>query len=96
MKNQARIPSYNFLSVIRALKNDPLVYSAVHYINPKLVIRATWQFKPSGKHTRESMVITFGVPNYLEQIYIKGRKKKGLPLPRNVVARGWPKKRGKK
>lgn len=70
------------------------VKSATKYLSPKLVIRATWHNKPSKRNNRETMVVTFGQPNYLERAFVKLAKKAGEPFPiKKVQLRAWPKKR---
>ena len=67
---------------------------AVKIIDDKTVVKATWHNKPSGKNSREEMVITFGRPNYQDSDFIKRCKKAGEPFPiKKIQFRPWPKKR---
>jgi hypothetical protein len=69
--------------------------SAVRYLGPKLVVRATWHNKPSKRNSREEMIVTFGEPNYSERLFVKACQKAGEPFPVNRVQfKPWPKKRG--
>lgn len=88
------IPSArDFQQVIDTLLNYD-VKTATKYISPKLVARATWRHKPSRKHTREEMVVTYGAPNYREVIFVKLALKAQEPFPiKKVQMRAWPKKR---
>ena len=71
--------------------------TATKYIDEKTVVRATWRHKPSGRNSREEMVVTIGIPNYLERDFIKSCKKAGEPLPvKKIQFRKWPIKKGKK
>lgn len=74
------------------------VKTATKYLSDKLVIRATWQGKPSARNTRETMLVTYGVPNYLERNFIAACKKAGEPIPvKKVQLKAYPvKKKPKK
>ena len=70
------------------------IRSVTLYVDPKFVVRATWRRKPSNRHTREEMVLTYGEPNYLEAAFVKLLKKADEPFPvRKIQQRPWPKKR---
>jgi len=90
---KAAVPDHAFSDVIdHLISND--IRSAVKYLSPKLVVRATWRHKPSARHTREEMVVTYGAPNYLEVAFVKLLKKAGEPFPvLKIQQRAWPKKR---
>lgn len=68
--------------------------SVVQYIDAKTVVKATWQRKPNGRTTSETMLVSFGAPNYLETIFIKQCIKAGEPFPvKKIQLRPYPKKR---
>lgn len=55
--------------------------SAVKYLSDKLVVKATWSNKPSKTHKGETIVITFGKPNYRECKFIADCKKAKVSFP---------------
>jgi len=68
--------------------------SAVKFLSPKLVVKATWRHKPSKQHTREECVVTFGEPGYLQAKFIDACIKTGEPFPvKKVQLTAWPIKR---
>jgi hypothetical protein len=86
------------MSGIFATVCDTLIHSdaktATKYIDEKTVVHATWHFKPSNRNTRETMIVTFGAPNYLDRIFIKKCKKAGEPFPvKKIQLRAYPKKK---
>jgi hypothetical protein len=88
-------PKY-FSTVCNALIGSD-AKTATKYIDEKTVVKATWRHKPNGRNSREEMVVTFGVPNYLEVIFIKKCKKSGEPFPvKKIQIRAWPVYRVKK
>lgn len=91
MKTQ--IPPKAFSKVINALLAS-VSKTATLYLAPNLVVKATWRHKPKANHTREEMVVTFGVPNYLELRFAKQAFKAHEPFPiRKVQLKAWPVKR---
>lgn len=71
--------------------------TATKYLSEKLVVRATWQFKPSLRHAREDMRVTFGAPNFMERNFVKACKKAGEPFPPKAIQlKAYPKPRVKK
>jgi len=86
--------SRDFGRVVDYLVHTVNCKTATLFLSPKLVVRATWRHKPSRRHMREEMVVTYGAPNYREEHFIALAKKAGEPFPiRNVQLRPWPKKR---
>lgn len=68
--------------------------TAIKYLSPKLVVKATWHNKPSGKNRTEHAVVTFGVPGYKQQRFIDVCLKAGEPFPvKKVQLTAWPIKR---
>jgi len=55
--------------------------SAIKYLSDKLVVKATWQNKPKANNRGETMIVTFGRPNYREVAFIKNLKKAGKQFP---------------
>ena len=91
MKKQ--IPPKAFSKVVNALLGS-IAKSATLYLEPNLVVRATWRHKPRANHTREEVVVTFGAPNYLERKFVKLAIKGYEPFPvRKVQLKAWPVKR---
>jgi hypothetical protein len=68
--------------------------TAIKIIDEKTTVKATWHNKPSGRNSREEMVVTFGAPNYLDRIFIKKCKKAGETFPvKKIQFRPYPKKK---
>ena len=65
--------------------------SAVKYIDQITVVRATWHNKPSSRNRAETMVVSFGAPNYLEREFISRCKRNGIQLPKKAVLKPYPK-----
>lgn len=85
------VDSKLFAVVCHALINSD-AKSAVKYVDEKTVVRATWHNKPSGRNYRETMVVSFGLPNYLEREFIAKLKKAGESFPvKKVQFRPYPK-----
>ena len=55
--------------------------SAIKYLSETLVIKATWHNKPKANNRGETMIVTFGKPNYREVAFIKNLKKAGKQFP---------------
>lgn len=91
MKN--RIAPSLFGLVCSALVDMEGAKTAIKIINEKTIVKATYRFKPSNRHTREEMVVTMGAPDYLTAQFIKRCKKAGEPFPiKKIQFRAWPKK----
>lgn len=62
-------------------------HSATKYLSSRVVVRATRQLY-SGRvekgERRVTLIVSFGVPNYLERKVIANCRKAGLPLPKAV------------
>lgn len=68
--------------------------TAIKYLTPNLIVKATWRHKPMKRHTREECVVTFGTPGYLQQKFIDAAVKAGEPFPiKKVQLTAWPIKR---
>ena len=66
--------------------------SAVKYVSPKLVVRATYRFKPH--HDMHDIVLSICRPNAREREAVKRAKKRGDTFPLNgFVSKPWPKKK---
>lgn len=82
-----------FASVCNALVNSK-AKTATKYLDEKTVVHATWHFKPSARNTRETVILTFGAPNYLDRIFITKCKKAGEPFPvKKIQLRAYPAKK---
>lgn len=90
---KASVDEKLFSKVCSALINSD-ARSAIKYVAYNIVVRATWHNKPSGRHTRETMVVSYGAPNYRERKFIKACKKANEPFPiSRIQFRFWPKKK---
>lgn len=68
--------------------------TAIKYLSPKLIAKATWRHKPKASNTHEECVVTFGAPGYLQAQFIKSAIKAGEPFPiKKVQLTAWPIKR---
>lgn len=68
--------------------------SAIKYVSPRLVVKATWQQKPTKRDRGNTILVTIGQPNYLERKFIKLCQKANVPFPvRNVQLKYYPKKK---
>lgn len=68
--------------------------TAVKFLDEKTVVRATWHNKPSGRNSRETMVVSYGAPNFREREFVKSCKKAGQPLPvKKIQLRAFPAKK---
>ena len=68
--------------------------TAVKYLSPKLVVKATWHNKPSNRNRLEHAHVTFGAPGYRQQKFIDACVKAGEPFPlKKVQLTAWPIKR---
>lgn len=84
----------DFAKVTEAIMSYPECRKATLYVSDKCTIKATRQFKMDKRNTRETVLLTYGAPNYAEREFIKTRKKAGEPLPlKKVQLAWWPKKK---
>jgi len=91
------VPYAALSHVVLALARLPLVRRVTRFVSPTLVVRATRQFKHDPRATRETFLVTYGVPNYRERLDIKLFKKACEPFPvRRLRFDHWPVKRAKK
>lgn len=68
--------------------------TAIKYLSPKLIVKATWRHKPKTRNTHEECVVTFGAPGYRQQQFINMAVKAGEPFPiKKVQLTAWPIKR---
>jgi hypothetical protein len=71
--------------------------TAIKIMDEKTIVKATWRNKPSGRNSREEMVVTYGAPDYRTLVFIKKCKKAGEPFPiKKVQFRAWPVKKANK
>lgn len=75
--------------------------SAVKYVSEKLVVKATRRMSrkrrgPFLGDNHETLLVTFGRPNYRERLFVKKCKKAGAAFPvKKVQLRGWPNRKCK-
>lgn len=89
-----KIAAIPFALVCTALQNSD-AKTATLFLDEKTIVRATWRQKPRARNTREEMVVTFGVPNYLEQRLVDKCKRLREKLPTTVQFRAYPVKKKK-
>lgn len=71
----------HFQVVITELMATKGAKSAIKYVSESLVVKATWHNAPKANSRGETMVVTFGKPNYAEREFIKQCRKAGEPFP---------------
>ena len=82
-----------YAEVGKAASPELIPRSAVKFIDPKLVVRATRRFKPDRRNTRTEILLTVGRPNYAERKFVKLCVKAGEPFPvKRVQVRRYAKK----
>jgi hypothetical protein len=67
--------------VVGRVASDPEVHSAIKYMAPDNVIKATRQGKFRSGERGSTVLVTFGKPNYAERLFIKKLKAAGEPFP---------------
>lgn len=90
---QINIPKNSFKKTIEALyKSD--ARKVTNFISTQLVIKATRQFRVDKRNTRETILVTYGSPNYAERLFIKACQKAGEPFPvKKLQLKHWPVKK---
>jgi hypothetical protein len=87
---KAQIDPKVFAAVLGALVASDSK-TAVKYLSPKLVVKATWHNKPRGRNRMEHAVVTFGAPGYKQQRFIDACLTAGEPFPvKKVQLTAWP------
>lgn len=67
---------------------------ATAYISPVLTIKATAQRRQDKRAKYATILVTVGIPNFVERRFIKVCQKAGMCFPlRQVQWRHWPKKK---
>ena len=91
MKKTIPAPVYSL--VCDALAKSQMK-TAIKVIDEKTIVKATWQFKPSGRNTREEMRVTIGEPDYRTKALIKAmnRAEKGS-ASKGIIFRSYPVKK---
>lgn len=73
--------------------------SAIRYLSPKLVVKATHKNRPAIRRDERNhieFIVTIGKPNYAERKFIKLCQKAGEPFPvAKTQLKFYPKKAGK-
>lgn len=65
-----------------ALMNaNPQCRRVTKYLAPNLTLKATYQGKRDRRNRRNTVLVTFGTPNYREAKFIKACQKAGEPFP---------------
>lgn len=57
------------------------IKKATIYVSPKTVVKATYQGKKDRRHKTETVIVTFGAPNYREKLFIEKLEQAGEPFP---------------
>lgn len=88
-----KIPMSAFSDVIESLLRSG-ARSAEKFLSEDAVVRAARQFKPNRKNTRETIVVTFGRPNYRGRHFVKMCRaaKEQFPV-RKIQLKFFPEKR---
>lgn len=95
---KASVPTISRLSIQKAVESvlESGARSATVFQHPKLIARATLQFKLDKRNSRTTILLTVGSPNYRERAFVKEALKAGEPFPiRNVQLRWWQKNKRK-
>lgn len=67
---------------------------ATKFLDTNKVVRATRQFKRKALHSRTTLILTVGAPNYRERHFIKQCLKSGVPFPvRKIQLKLYPKRK---
>ena len=76
------------------LVGTPSLRKATSYLSPSYTVKASRQRRQDRRDSRETFIMTFGSPNYLERKFIKLAKKAGEPFPiKTIQLKFWPKKK---
>lgn len=79
------------VDTLLATKN---VKTAVKYVSPNLIVRATRRGRHDGRDKNIDMVLAIGKPNYRERDFIKDCKKAGEKFPiRGIILKYFPEKK---
>ena len=65
---------------------------ATVYLAPDVVVTATHQRKPDKRSKSQTIILTYGKPNYRGRLFVKACQKSGEPFPvRKLQLKFWPK-----
>lgn len=78
--DRAELVARGAAKCVRALKN-PWVRKATCFVDAGLVIKVSRRRKPRSNCRSEDTVLTFGLPNYEERVFLAKCRKAGEPLP---------------
>jgi hypothetical protein len=67
--------------VVEIVLIHPQARSAVKYVDPKLVVKATRRTRHDKRDRHIELVLSVGRPNYAEREFVKMAKKAGEPFP---------------
>jgi len=77
--------------VVAALELDVGIRRATYYVGPKMTVKATRQRRVDGRSRQETLIVTFGSPNFAERKFIKACLASGEPFPvKKVQLTWWP------
>jgi hypothetical protein len=90
-----KIPRSAIVSVVEFCMGVSNVHepakSAVKYLAPDLVVKATRKYRLDRRCKSDTLILTYGKPNYAEREFIKKCKKAGEPLPvRGIQVKWYP------
>ena len=81
-------------AVIDELISVSLARKVTRFVSNNFIVRATRQFPVDHRNSRETIILTWGRPNYAERQFIKDVKKAGKALPsRKLFMSYWPTKK---
>lgn len=67
---------------------------ATKYISPTFRVTLTRAFRRDRRNTRETLLLTYGAPNYEDRVFIKAAQRAGEPFPvRRVRLKHFPPKK---
>lgn len=75
--------------------NGNRVKTAIKYLTPTMVIKATMYGNVYAKRAAHSVRVTMGSPNYAEREFIKAVKKAGEPFPVKKIQLKFARERGR-
>ena len=73
--------SLTLRSVARAILANRDLRKVLKFLSPRLVVKATRRRKPVGHIHSETILVTFGAPNFAERDFIKRATHAGVKFP---------------
>jgi len=93
------IPRTAVAAVVEMCMGVPNIHEparqAVKYLSPKLIVKATRRRKPDRREQSQTILLTYGKPNYAEREFIELCQKAGEPFPVKKIQVKWYSKKKK-